>query len=297
MKQERIITAVFKLSLFAFLLFTTLHSFAQSGNSHQFRFADRQKDIKILTQVEKAFADELSPDDPVKVAPVIAYKYKTISRIGIVDTSAIIIIRIRENKEDTQSGDIYKVYNFDLTSNVKSEIFHSNPFVNMKFHGFGNFISNTIPDIIFTSFNCWECEAEQSLSSFRYDSKVRKWKIRYWVPKQDSIWIGSAIEYGDENNFDYKCLYKIQPMNSSNSDSVILFCRQTNYDEKFKPTGKSDEIYFYKVENDSTESIKVTNSNDIARIKNHLCNTAHPATPNYFVNAKTKAAMCLDKEK
>jgi hypothetical protein len=51
-------------------------------SSTAFHWLNSTKDATLFERIKTAFADELKPDDPEKVKPVVAQKYKWISRAG-----------------------------------------------------------------------------------------------------------------------------------------------------------------------------------------------------------------------
>src|SRR5216684_8027244 len=64
--------------------------------SKGFRWLDPRKDAALFDQIKGAFVDELKPDDPEKVKPVVPQLYKRVSRIGVFQSSALVLIAERE---------------------------------------------------------------------------------------------------------------------------------------------------------------------------------------------------------
>ena len=51
-------------------------------SSTAFHWLDAVKDAALFERIKVSFADELTPDDPERVKPVVAQLYKKTSRIG-----------------------------------------------------------------------------------------------------------------------------------------------------------------------------------------------------------------------
>ena len=103
------------------MLAASAPAFAQSAHSAEaaFRWLSPSKDAASLDRITTAFADELKPDDPEKVKPTVAEKYKWISRVGVFETSALVLIGEREARTSTY-GDYFVAFNYDLKSGEKT---------------------------------------------------------------------------------------------------------------------------------------------------------------------------------
>ena len=88
-------------------------------SSTAFRWLSSSKDATLFERVKTAFADELKPDDPEKVKPTVAEKYKWISRVGVFETSALVLIGECEARTSTY-GDYFVAFNYDLKSGEKT---------------------------------------------------------------------------------------------------------------------------------------------------------------------------------
>jgi hypothetical protein len=91
-------------ALIATLMLAASHSaIGQTAqpSSTAFRWLNASKDASLFERIKTAFADELKPDDPEKVKPVVAEEYKWISRVGVFETSALVLIGEREMRTST----------------------------------------------------------------------------------------------------------------------------------------------------------------------------------------------------
>src|SRR5229473_3438882 len=94
---------------------------AQNTASEDFRWLDPRKDAALFDQIKGAFVDELKPDDPkVKLVEPQLYKfYKRISRIGVFQSSALVLIAERDELASTY-GDYFQAFNYDINTGKKA---------------------------------------------------------------------------------------------------------------------------------------------------------------------------------
>jgi hypothetical protein len=78
------------------------------SSSTAFHWLNSSKDAALLERIRTAFTDELKPDDPEKVKPVVAQEYKWISRVGVFETSALVLIGERETRTSTTYGNYFR---------------------------------------------------------------------------------------------------------------------------------------------------------------------------------------------
>jgi hypothetical protein len=71
---------------------------AQNADSSTrgFKWLNSIKVVPLFRQIDLAFSEELKPDDPAKVKPVVAQLYKKISSIGVYQSSALVFVLERE---------------------------------------------------------------------------------------------------------------------------------------------------------------------------------------------------------
>ena len=99
----------------------------------------------MLERIKTAFSDELKPDDPEKVKPVVAQEYKWISRVGVFETSALVLIGERETRT-SKYHDYFDAFNFNLKSGEKTPLTPFNKgFVEWKFMKLVRFDSQELP--------------------------------------------------------------------------------------------------------------------------------------------------------
>jgi len=83
-----------------------------------FRWIDSQKDAPLWAKVQAAFHEPLKPDPPDEAPP---YGYKYISRIGVSNNSALVIIGHRIKKRELP-GEYFLAFNYDLLTGATSEV-------------------------------------------------------------------------------------------------------------------------------------------------------------------------------
>jgi hypothetical protein len=235
-------------------------------SSTAFHWLNPNKDAALLERIKTAFSDELKPDDPEKVKPVVAQGYKRISRVGVFETSALVLIGERES--ETSYGTYFVAFNFDLKSGEKTSLTPFNKgFVEWKFRKLVRFDSSRAPDIVFTHPSCLECEEEHLLGSFRFDSTDAKWKLRTWSEKITEILIGSAFSVGTEEDSQYDCLFKFADVNGDGFDDLTVRCLAIT--EKGKIL--EDTTAIYTIQNGRPQVLGVTDLQQLISIRDMLC--------------------------
>jgi len=229
-----------------------------------FHWLDAAKDAPLFEQIRAAFAEELRPDDPEKVKPVVAELCKKISRIGVFETSALVLIAERETSTSTY-GDYFQLYSYDLKSGKKTP--SEKGFMKWRFKKLVRFDSSKIPDIVFAYASCTECEADFLLGSFRFDSSDATWKIRSWGEKDDAVVIGSDYSVGTEEDSRDDCLFKFADFNGDGFDDLAVRCLVIT--EQGKILGDTTTIY--TVQDGKPQVIAVKEPRQLASVRDKLC--------------------------
>jgi hypothetical protein len=233
--------------------------------STTFRWLDAGKDAALFERIKSAFADELKPDDPEKVKPVAAQLYKRISRIGVFETSALVLIAERETPAPTY-GDYFLAINYDLKTGKKAAF--EKGFMKWKFKKFVLFEYSRMPDIVFTHYSCTECEADFLLGSFRFDSKDEAWKIRNWGERNNAIMIGGdTLADSADGIYDYDCLFKFADFNGDGFDDLAVRCLGIGEQGKIL----EDTTTIYTVQRGQSEVIAVKDPRQLAAVREKLC--------------------------
>lgn len=256
-------------AVIAILMLAMSHSaIAQNApiSSTAFHWLNPSKDVSLLEGIKSAFSDELKPDDPEKVKPVVAQGYKRISRVGVFETSAFVLIGERES--ETSYGTYFVAFNYDLKSGEKTSLTPFNKgFMEWKFRKLVRFDSASAPDIVFTYPSCVECEEEHLLGSFRFDSTDGKWKLRTWNEKITEILIGSDFSVGNEEDSQYNCLFKFADVNGDGFDDLAVRCLVITEKEKIL----EDATTIYTIQNGRPQILGVTDRQQLVTIRELLC--------------------------
>ncbi|MGB6477106.1 MAG: hypothetical protein WBF04_23890 [Candidatus Sulfotelmatobacter sp.] len=172
------------------------------------KWTGEKENAALWATIRTDFHDELQPDDPVKVAPVLAYSYKYIYRVALYQHSALVLIGHRETEESKYPG-YYSVLNYDVESHARKPIKGVEVISVFKFVDFVRLDSVSPPDIFFTWLTCTECEASEVLSAFHYDAGKREWGLRSWEANKGIWWtsesgpvIWSDVSASDTISFD-----------------------------------------------------------------------------------------------
>jgi len=183
-----------------------ISALAQSADS--VKWISEKENAALWATIRTDFHDELQPDDPAKVAPVLAYSYKHISRVARYQHSALVLVGHRETRESKYPG-YYSVFNYDVESHARRPIKGVEVVSVFKFVEFVRLDAAAPPDIFFTWLTCTECEASKVLSAFHYDAGKHEWVLRNWEANKDIWWtsesgpvIWSDVSASDTISFD-----------------------------------------------------------------------------------------------
>jgi hypothetical protein len=236
-------------------------------SSTAFHWLNSSKDAILFERIRITFADELKPDDPAKVAPTVAQEYKWISRVGVFEASALVLIGERETRTSPYSS-YFVAFNYDLKSGEKTSLTSPNgSFTRWKFKRLVRFDSSRAPDIVFTYPSCTECEADYFLSSFRLDQTAAKWKVRTWDQKSTDILIGSDYSVGNEEATMDDCLFKFADFNGDSFDDLAVRCATVTEQGKIL----EDATTLYTVQNGQAQILTVKERQQQATIRAELC--------------------------
>ena len=235
--------------------------------STTFHWLNSNKDATLFESIKTAFTDELKPDDPEKVKPVVAQEYKWISRVGVFETSALVLIGERETRTSTYSS-YFVAFNYDLKSGEKTSLTPFNQgFTEWKFKKLVRFDSSRTPDIVFTHPSCTECEADYLLSSFRFDPTQAKWSVRTWSEKSTEILIGSDYSVGTGEDSKDDCLFKFADFNGDGFDDLAVRCLAITEQGKIL----EDKTTLYTVQHGQPQELTVKDRQQLATIRDQLC--------------------------
>jgi len=234
------------------------------SSSRVFRWLDPAKDAALFQQIKAAFAEELKPDDPAETKGVAPESYKKISRIGVFESSALVLIAERETATDT-SGDYFRPFNYNLKSG-KKEAFEKG-FDVWKFYKFARFEPSTVPDVVFTYWSCTECEAVHLLGSIRFDLSDDEWKARAWGDSEGNDAIAIGYNSGGEDDATYNCLFRLGEFTGDHLDDLAVRCIEINQDNEIA----DDTTKIYAVQKGQPQVIAVTDALQLAAIRDRLC--------------------------
>jgi hypothetical protein len=254
--------------LIAILMLASHSAIGQDAQpSTAFHWLNSSNDATLFERIKAAFANELKPDDPEKVKPVVAQRYKWISRVGVFETSALVLIGEREMRTSTY-GDYFIAFNYDLKSGEKTLLTPPNRgFMQWKFRRLVRFDASKTPDIVFTHSSCTECEADYLLGSFRLDSTEAKWKVRTWSETRAEILIGSDYSVDDEENSKDDCLFKFADFNGDGFDDLAVRCLTIT--EKGKIL--EDTTTVYSIQHGQPKVLTVKDRQRLSTIHDQLC--------------------------
>jgi hypothetical protein len=235
------------------------------------RWVSERENAALWARLRSDFHDELQPDDPAKVAPVLPYSYKYIYRVALYQDSALVLVDHLETK-DTQYPGYYSAFNYDLKSHARSAIKGVEVVSVFKFVRFVSLDPEALPDIVFTWMTCTECEAFQVLSAFHYDSVNRRWVLRRWETRKDIRWTsdsGPAIwsDVSASDTISFECLHGFV---KSNVDVAFgIRCREVSEAEGGKRK-VSDTTARYSF-NGAESKLQTVTGESKTKLLNELC--------------------------
>jgi len=246
------------------ILFLT--SFVHAQTSQTFTWVTEKEDPQLYNKIRMVFKDELQPDIPERVKPIVPYSYKYISKIASFQNTYIVLIGYRERETVRKEYDHFIAFSYNATNQTKREIHPKGVYYQWSLLTQTLFEPSPTPDVVFKYFDCLECERVELLSSFMFDQKEKMWKRRVWPDNSPDLLIGSDTQIGDDF-WRYDCLYKIADFNSDSFADIAIRCRVTG-----ETTRKvRDELLLYTIQKGNAKKIQVRDKKKVDQISNVLC--------------------------
>jgi hypothetical protein len=244
---------------------------------------DRTKDAQLWLRIQTAFADELKPDAKGGDDSARRFKKKFIRRIGLYSSSALVLIGQQE-EPSAQQATLFEAYNYNLTGEQKSKIAgeDSESLWQLRILKQAKFEDSTVPDIVFSFKDCWECESVTLLGSFLYNSKDAVWSLRPWglaesKDRQPYLEIAADIDTGTIKNIDVliisKCAYRIADFNGDGLDDIADWCR-ISYERMDPPQEEismEDRLILFTRKEGSLGLKEVAEKEESLRIRKAIC--------------------------
>jgi hypothetical protein len=248
-----------------------------------FRWVDRTKDAQLWLRIQSAFAKELKPDAKGGDDSARRFKKKFIQRIVLYSSSALVLIGQRE-EPSAQQATLFEAYNYNLTGEQKSKIAgeDSESLWQLRILKQAKFEDSTVPDIVFSFKDCWECESVTLLGSFLYNSKDAAWSLRPWglaesKDRQPYLEIAADIDTGTIKNIDVliisKCAYRIADFNGDGLDDIADWCR-ISYERMDPPQEEismEDRLILFTRKGGSRGLKEVAEKEESLRIRKAIC--------------------------
>jgi hypothetical protein len=202
-------------------------------------WVSERADPRLWRDVRAVFREELQPDDPAKMAKhVAAMTYKYLDRIGRVSDVALVVTRERLEEKMLPDLDLFVAYSYDLRSHKKIRLGAFNVWNFVKW----TYLAPKIPEVVFTQWNCTECENDILLSSFFLDAASRTWTIRKWPEVDESILVYSNAEADADPNSGTDCLYRVADFSGDGYADFAVWCRET-FDDSSRKMQESVTLY------------------------------------------------------
>jgi len=250
---------------------------AQGQSAVAFRWITPQEGGDLWSSVQDAFHGQLKASDP----DYAQLNYGYLARIGAVDDAALVIIghKAGEHPQGDWNGvERFSIYNYNLVTARSSEVAGLRYVWFWKFVKVARLDSSAIPDVVFTYYPCWECDAPQTLSTLMYDTNLHQWQLRQWTgPKdwntQTALFVGEGGEPGD-NIVSSDNLYGLVNLGHDALEDVALRSRWVTK-AKGNRFRVDDWTLVYGVRNGRFIGRVVSNKQEKMKIWSKLCVNAH----------------------
>jgi hypothetical protein len=283
------------LASLAFVLLTTPSTarYPAKGQAH-FRWLEEKTDERLWAKIHGAFGDELTPDDPLVVGLQVAMGHKAIYRVGLYESSALIVIAL-ERDATMKTPARFRSYTYDTESQQKEVIedHTAGGIWQLRVVQLAHFEPTPVPDVVFQYRDCVACEAQTLLASYRFDMTEKKWKRRNWEmgtsPHRGwTIPVGSNAEEGfdpeDPSHAAYlyqtTCALRIADLNGDGLDDVATWCHEKviAVEPPKAVHAVSDKTLLFTVKDGVTKLLEIQGTGPASALNRQICNL-QPSIP------------------
>lgn len=256
-----------------------------------FRWLNRTKDARLWVRIQAAFATELKSDAMSGDDSSRRFAKKFIQRIGLYDSSALVIVGLQEPPSPQQTT-LFEAYNYSLLAEKKGKIAgeDSENLWQLRILKQAKLEESPIPDIVFSYKDCWECESVTLLGSFLYSPKDSAWALRPWgseeVNKKPlSLEIDADIDTGSIGGVDVeietKCAYRIADFNGDGLDDIADWCRVSyvQMDPPHKEISTENRVILFTLKGGSFSLAEVADKEEIHRLRKQICSIQPKKAP------------------
>lgn len=252
--------------LFMAIAFLTIG--CRDGKSEEeFVWLEPEDNVEVFQEVQKAFSEELKPEDNGSKGLFNSITRKYISRVGVYEESYLVLIGYRYMDHNPEFWDYFRAFSYDRANKHISDVLpEDHHYFQWSLLAIVSFKPSSVPDVVFRYLDCLECESTELLSSFSYNQKANKWEVRIWPDDDPHLMIGSDAQYGDDT-YTYDCLHSISDFNSDGYADIAIRCRETVVESK-KVT---DEIFLYSIQDGIATKEKIQDKDKILQMNEVLC--------------------------
>jgi hypothetical protein len=239
-----------------------------------FAWIEKKSDENTWKKVSEAFHQELLPDSPnTDSAAGRAYTHKEITRMARCDDSVLVVIEKSASERQRAKWDRpSELFNFNLAANRKTPITASWPLWLWTLEKLAHFDSHAVPDVVFTSESCTECEPLTVLSALRFNRATEKFELRDWPENKEGIVVNDATIAVGGSVKEYQTLYGIADFEGKGYDQVALWRHgQESSEDPSKPPTPVTTVTLFRFQTDVPLETPVTSDEEISRLKAVLC--------------------------
>ncbi len=186
---------------------------------------EKTRHAALWAEISAAFRQELTPDlGPIESGATI-YPDKKIAGVWRCDNAFLVVIGQRTGNQDDDEGNrLFKIYNYARTTGEKSEVAARWPFWLWTYRQLARLDNTTVPDIVFESASCTECEPQMILSS--------QWKLRQCEAGNEGLELYGTAANVDGSAPEYPALSGIADFQRLGHDQIAIWMRYRPFEEK-----------------------------------------------------------------
>jgi len=262
-----------------FLFFGGAHACAAQTDS-TFLCLDKTKDAAVWARVEAAMAKELKPPHREGLPDSEYYARRSVYKVCVVESAALIILEYQPLVPDpsTEKWDKdFEAFNLDMRTGKYAPVEGKDPTWLWNLVKFARFEPGGVPDLVFTSFGCVECDGGRVVSSYRFDATTKTWAARQfsdgkdnWWDTPDSIVVDAELVDSDAVLFD--CAFGVDRYTGGDLDELFVRCKEITQADS-GDLKIADQSFLYGWKDGKFQRVRVTNSAQVKSFTAKACET------------------------
>ncbi len=205
---------------------------------------------------------------------------RSVYRVCAVGSAALVILEYAPLVPDpsTEKFDhLFEAFNLDLHNGKRTPLKLKDPTWLWTLVRFARFEPGGVPDVVFTSFGCVECDGGRVLSSYRFDGITKSWTARQygdgknpWWDTRDAIVVDEELVDSDAVLFD--CAFGVGRYASKDLDELFVRCKQITPAES-GGAKIGDLSFLYGWKDGKFQRVRVTDEAQVSSFTAKACET------------------------